>query len=192
MSTLSTDCYLCEAIKYKVDSFRIANHSDIEDIVQLVNVAYRPNSNIAGWTHEADLVSGKRINTEKLTDILSKLDVVILVATKNLTIVVCVEVEKQGNSSHIGMLAVNPKLQSQGVGKQMLEYAENYARLNFNANKFVMMVLSSRPELIDFYLKCGYQKSGSVIDYPISAGVGIPKQTNLKLEFLEKRSSQTV
>ncbi len=96
MSTLSTDIYLYESIKYKVDSFRIANHSDIEDIVQLVNAAYRPNSNIAGWTHEANLVSGKRINTEKLTDILSKQDVAILVATKNLTIVACVEVGKQG------------------------------------------------------------------------------------------------
>jgi ribosomal protein S18 acetylase RimI-like enzyme len=174
-----------------LDTFRIANHSDVEDIVTLVNMAYRPASNaFSGWTHETDFISGERINATQLLDILAKPNIVIVVAIKNLTIVACVEIKKQDNVSYIGMLAVSPVLQGKGLGKQVLAYAEHYARLNFNADKFMIMVLASRFELIAFYLRRGYQKNGGIIEYPLSAGVGIPKQLDIKLEVLEKSATQ--
>jgi hypothetical protein len=52
-----------------------------------------------------------------------------------------------------------------------------------------MAVVSSRSELIAFYLRRGYQKTGVVQDYPLSAGVGTPKFSGLKIEVLEKRSN---
>jgi ribosomal protein S18 acetylase RimI-like enzyme len=168
-----------------IDTFRTATPSDIEEIVKLVNAAYRTSATTA-WTDEAHLVSGDRITVTQLADMLLKPALAVLVAVKNLTVVACVEVERQDNTSHIGMLAVNPQLQGKGIGKQMLDYAENYARFNFNADKFAMIVLAPRTEMIDFYLRRGYQKTGAVVDYPPFAGVGVPKQPNLKLEVLEK------
>ncbi len=168
-----------------IDTFRAARHSDIEQIIKLVNAAYRTSS-ASAWTHEAHLVSGDRINAEQLTEILSKPELAILVAVKNLDIVACVEVEKQGDTSHIGMLAVNPDLQAAGIGKQMLAYAEHYAHSHFQAEKFVMWVLSPRIELIDYYARRGYRKTGMTVNYPPFADVGVPKQPNLRLEVLEK------
>ncbi len=69
----------------------------------------------------------------------------------------------------------------------MLAEAEKYASTVFGSEKFIMVVVSERVELVSFYLRRGYQKTGFVLDYPISAGVGIPKNPEMKIEMLEKR-----
>jgi hypothetical protein len=74
----------------------------------------------------------------------------------------------------------------------MLAYAEGVASEKFSSNKFIMVVVSSRGELIAFYQRRGYQKTGSIMDYPRSAGAGIPKYTGLKVEILEKRIDITI
>lgn len=169
-----------------IDTFRIASNLDSEVIANLVNKAYRPEPGALGWTHESDLVSGSRTNACQITETISKPNSVILVGLKNSTIMACVHVEKKGNNSHIGMLAVSPALQDAGAGKQILSEAEKYALEIFGAERFVMVVVSSRSELISFYLRRGYQQTGSTMDYPISQGVGIPKNPTLKIEVLEK------
>lgn len=172
-----------------IDTFRTASKSDSEAIAQLVNKAFRPETGTAGWTHESDLVSGNRTSVGQVAEVMSKPDSVILVGLKGSEIVACVHVEKDGSNSHIGMLAVNPKLQGAGAGKQMLAHAERYANESFNSEKFIMAVVSSRSELIAFYLRHGYQKTGAIQDYPLSAGGGTPKFSDLKTEALEKRSN---
>lgn len=170
-----------------IDKYRIANKSDIEAIVKLVNMAYRPESGVSGWTHESDLVSGNRTNDSQIMEIMSKPDSVILISLKTSEIVACVHIEKIGKNSHIGMLAVSPALQGVGTGKQMLTHAEMYASVNFGSEKFIIVVVSSRIELISFYLRRNYQKTGILKEYPLSAGVGTPKLANLKIEVLEKQ-----
>lgn len=139
-----------------IDTCRTADSPDIHAIVQLVNRAYRPEVDVSGWTHEADLVSGNRINADQVSALLAKRDSVVLVGVKNSEMVACIHIEKNGNHSHIGLLAVNPMLQGTGVGKQMLAHAEKYAREEFGSVRFIMVVVSSRPELIAFYLRRGY------------------------------------
>ena len=175
-----------------IDSFRTASKLDTEAIAQLVNKAYRPESGTPGWTHEADLVAGNRTSASQVAETISKPDSVILVGLKNSEIVACVHIEKDGNNSYIGMLAVNPTVQGVGTGKQVLAYAENYAATVLGSEKFVMVVVSARTELISFYLRRGYQKTGSIMDYPLSAGAGSPKHANLKIEVLEKQSNLAV
>lgn len=175
-----------------IDIFRAANKLDAEVITKLVNKAYRPESGASGWTHESDLVSGSRANVDQVVDIISKPDSIIFLGIKGSEIVACIHIEKDGSNSYIGMFAVNPTLQGAGVGKQMLAYAECYASENFSSDKFIMVVVSSRSELIAFYQRRGYQKTGSIMDYPLSVGAGIPKNTGLKIEILEKRSDITV
>lgn len=161
----------------------------MEAIALLVNNAYRPESGVSGWTHESDLVSGNRADVSQIVEIMSKPDSVILLGINDSDIVACVHVEKDGSNCYIGMLAVNPLLQGSGAGKQMLAYAEQYACEHFRSEKFVMVVLSARSELIAFYLRRGYQKTGDIMDYPLSAGVGAPKYADLKVEMLEKKSN---
>lgn len=170
-----------------IDSFRTANNTDAEAIAVLVNGAYRPEPGVTGWTHESNLVAGSRTSAVQILETLSRHHSVILVGLNNKAIVACVHVEKDGNNSHVGMLAVNPSLQGAGAGKLMLAEAEKYASSVFGSEKLVMVVVSERTELVSFYLRRGYRKTGLVLDYPISAGTGIPKNPEMKIETLEKR-----
>ena len=120
---------------------------------------------------------------------MAKPDSIILVGLKDSEIVACVHIEKDSGNSYIGMLAVSPILQGAGMGKKILALAERYASENYGSEKFIMVVLSSRSELISFYLRRGYQQTGAVMDYPLSAGAGTPKHPDLKIEVLEKRSN---
>lgn len=169
-----------------IDTFRCATTHDAAIITKLVNNAYRPKSDKSGWTHESDLVSGDRTNTDQIIDVISKQDSIILVGLSNDHIVGCVHVQKNHYNTYIGMLAVDPALQGIGTGKHILSYAEKYATDHFHTEKFVMVVVSERHELISFYERRGYQKTGEVMEYPLSTGVGTPKQLNLKIEVLEK------
>lgn len=170
----------------KIDTFRCATTHDADIITKLVNNAYRPESDKSGWTHESDLVSGDRTNTDQILEVILKPDSFILVGLCDDLIVGCVHVQKDHHKSYIGMLAVDPTLQGLGTGKQILAYAEKYATDHFHTEKFVMVVVSERHELISFYERRGYQKTGEMMEYPLSAGVGTPKQLNLKIEVLEK------
>lgn len=170
-----------------IDIFRTANESDAKAIAAVVNRAYRPEPGAGGWTHESDLVSGNRTSTAQVIEILEKPNSVILVGLNNSEIVACIHVEKEDGDSHIGMLAVNPTLQGAGAGKKMLTYAEEYATEVFGAEKFIMVVVSARIDLISFYRRRGYKQTGAVMDYPLLAGVGIPRNGPLKIEVLEKR-----
>ena len=170
-----------------IDTFRIANESDAQVIAELVNRAYRPAYGAAGWTHESDLVVGDRTNPDQVTETITRPDSVILVGLNDSKIVACVHIEKEGGNSHIGMLAVTPTLQGAGAGKRILTQAESYALEIFGSEKFSMVVVSSRRELISFYLRRGYQPTGSIMDYPLSEGIGVPKTPALKIEVLEKR-----
>ncbi len=173
-----------------INQFRKATITDVEAITKLVNNAYRPSTGVSGWTHESDIVSGDRTDIPQIIEILSKKDSVVIVGLNDETIIACVHVERVGRSSYIGMLAVDPSLQAHGVGKNMLAYAEKYAKDNFNPDKFVMAVVSARHELISFYQRRGYQKTGETMEYPLNAGVGQPKLENLKVEILEKPTSR--
>jgi len=169
-----------------IDIFRVAGESDAGAIANLVNQAYRPEAGSSGWTNESELVSGNRTSADQIAAMMSQPSSIILVGITGIEIVACVHVDKDNSHSHIGMLAVNPSLQGAGVGKQMLAYAEGYANVHFGAKKFTIVVVTTRSELIAFYLRRGYRQTGIVMDYPLSAGAGIPKHSDLKIEVLEK------
>ena len=171
-----------------IDTFLTGTKSDAETIAQLVNRAYRPQAGTAGWTHESVWVSGNRTSVGQVEEIISRPDSVILVGLVGSEIIACVHVEKRRNNCIIGMLAADPTLQGAGAGKKTLAYAERFAMEKFRAEKFIMIVVSSRKELIEYYLWRGYRKTGVIRDYPLSAGFGTPKISNLKIEILEKQS----
>lgn len=164
---------------------RTARPDDTAAIVSLVNAAYRPSGARKGWTHESDIVGGVRINPEQVLALFVP-DSFVFVAEQNSQLVACVHVRMENDCAHIGMLATHPDRQTRGYGKIMLEYVEKYALKNFAACQFEMVVISQRAELVAFYVRRGYQRTGSIQDYPVSAGVGIPKTQDLTVEVLRK------
>lgn len=167
-------------------SLRAAAKPDAPLLAQLVNEAYRPGRGTAGWTHESGLIDGDRIDADRVAALISKPHSVVLLGLQGREIVACVHVEKDGRDAHVGMLAVKPEGQGVGAGKQMLASAEVYARKVWGSEKFLMTVLSSRPELLSFYFRRGYRRTGMVVDYPDGTGTGTPKSAGLIMAVLEK------
>jgi len=85
-------------------------------------------------TDTVEQLSGDRINSSQIMEIMSNPDSVILIGLKTSDILACVHIGKIGKNSHIGKLAVSPHLQRAGTGKQMLTLAENYGSVNFGLN----------------------------------------------------------
>jgi N-acetylglutamate synthase-like GNAT family acetyltransferase len=170
-----------------ITSFRIANLNDVTDLVQLVNTAYHPEPGIGSWTDESGFFLGPRTSEQTLTNLLVENDSVVLLGLHEDVIVACVHLEKWKSHACIGMLAVNPAFQCAGIGKQMLAQAEAYASSHFDVEKFVLIVISLREELISFYLRRGYQRTNCTIDYAQLCGETCDaKVDGLKFTVLEK------
>jgi len=167
-------------------SYRAASEQDVAALVELVNAAYRPTTAAAGWTHESAWIDGPRITSSQLAATLRAPDSVLLVAEIDGSIAGCIEVRKDENAAYIGTLAVAPSMQDHGLGKALLHEAEQFAVRNWKIGTAVMVVLSARHELIDFYLRRGYTRTGERMGYPLDAGVGRPRDENLTIETLTR------
>ncbi|MFM8331041.1 MAG: GNAT family N-acetyltransferase [Candidatus Methylumidiphilus sp.] len=167
-------------------SFRAAEGHEIAGIVSLVNSAYRGESGKQGWTTEADLLDGQRTDVEEITRLLAVEDSMILLGIWDGEAVASVHLEKHAEGAYLGMLAVKPGLQGRGIGRRVLAAAEQTAQREWRAAKVLMTVITLRHELIDFYLRCGYLRTGRVRPFPVSEKFGIQKVHGLLLEYLEK------
>ena len=167
-------------------AFRFARPHDIPRIVSLVNSAYRGESGKQGWTTEADLLDGQRTDEEDITQLLQTPDSMILLAEIGWELVASVHLERHEEGAYLGMLAVRPSLQGRGVGKRLMATAEDIAEKQWMAGKMLMTVINLRYELIAFYQRCGYLKTGRAKPFPASEKFGMPKGPALFLEYLEK------
>jgi hypothetical protein len=69
---------------------RPAATSEAPVLVALINSAYRGDSSKAGWTTEADLLGGQRVDVEGLTDTIARPGNVILLHERDQVPVACV------------------------------------------------------------------------------------------------------
>lgn len=163
----------------------IATAADAAQISDLLNLAYRGSE---GWTTENSLVEGRRCNvTDVLADI-NATDSYLLVYKDDDIVQACILVQKNHDKAYIGSFAVKPGLQNLGIGKAVLNLAEQYAVTKFLPNEYVMVVLSSRAELIEYYERRGYQRNGKIKEYPVHLNVGVPFTSGLTIEELVKKA----
>lgn len=166
-----------------------ATIQDIPELNILINSAYRGESSKKGWTTEEHLLGGIRTDEENLSELLQKENVTILKYTENNQIIGSVYLEKQDKKLYLGMLTVSPELQGGGVGKKLMQAAEDFAR-NAQLNKISMTVISVRKELIAYYERRGYKNIGETKPFPMTdPQFGLPKQF-LEFIVMEKEIAQ--
>jgi len=159
----------------------IAGIPDISALNTLVNSAYRGEGSKQGWTTEADLLEGIRTSEKGLAGLINQPGASILLARNEAGIINgCVYLQKQSDTVYLGMLTVSPALQGAGIGKQLLKAAEAFAK-NENIPSISMTVISVRSELIAWYERHGYARTGETKPFPTDPAFGIPKQP---LEFV--------
>ncbi|WP_284448424.1 GNAT family N-acetyltransferase [Pseudoxanthomonas mexicana] len=168
-------------------SFRPANHADIPALVALVTSAYRGDVSRQGWTTEADLLDGQRIDPDVLARDIGRARSRILVAERGGEMLACAHVAEEDGAGYFGMFSVRPDLQGGGVGKAMLAEAERIAREEWQLPTMRMTVIDIRDELIAFYERRGYARTGIKKPFPYGdERYGIPKRADLRFEILEK------
>ena len=149
--------------------FRHAIDNDIPTLASLINRSYRGDSSRAGWTTEADLLSGKRIDSDSL----------ILIAHSEESILATIHAHRDNESVHFGLFTVEPSFQGRGIGKELLAYAESEAICKWGVSTAIMEVITHRSELIAYYERRGYIRTGEMIAFPKS------DLWDQKVDFLE-------
>ncbi|MPY57034.1 GNAT family N-acetyltransferase [Streptomyces spongiae] len=172
-------------------TFRDATDSDVDALVALVESAYRGDSSRTGWTTEADLLRGQRTDPEGVLAVIKAPDSRLLTVVRNGTVVACCHLEHRGDHAYFGMFAVSPKLQGTGLGKVIIAEAERTARETWGADEMHMTVISVRNDLIAWYERRGYRRTGRMTPFPYGdERFGIPQRDDLQFELLVKKLVQ--
>jgi len=168
-------------------TFRPATHADIPALVALVTSAYRGDVSKQGWTTEADMLDGQRIDPDVLARDIERDRSRILLAERDGVLLACAHVAEDEGAGYFGMFSVQPDLQGGGVGKAVLAEAERVARDEWRLPAMRMTVIDIRDELIAFYGRRGYVRTGIKKPFPYGdERYGIPKRDDLRFEILEK------
>ncbi|MFD5616926.1 GNAT family N-acetyltransferase [Streptomyces yangpuensis] len=168
-------------------SFRSAVEADVPELVALVESAYRGDASRAGWTTEADYLDGQRTDPDGVRAVIDGQDGVLLVVERAGELVACCHIEHRGDHAYFGMFAVRPGLQGAGLGKEILAEAERRARDTWGAGEMRMTVVNVREELIAYYVRRGYRRTGELSPFPYGdERFGIPLRDDLAFELLVK------
>ncbi|MDG2525532.1 GNAT family N-acetyltransferase [Stenotrophomonas sp. HITSZ_GD] len=168
-------------------TFRTATVADIDALVALVTSAYRGDASRVGWTTEADLLDGTRIDPDILRQDILRDRSLVLLAERDGELIACAHISDEGDAGYFGMFSVSPTLQGSGVGKQLMREAERIVREQWGHALMRMTVIDVRAELIAFYERRGYRRTGVIKPFPYGdARFGIPLRDDLRFEVLEK------
>lgn len=168
-------------------AIRAATAEDALALVALVNSAFRGDSSKAGWTTEADLLGGQRIDVEQILETVARPGNVILLHEEDRALVGCVHLERTNEDCYLGMLTVQPTRQGAGLGRQLLEAAERWAIEHWSSRAMRMTVIVQRPELFAWYARRGYVRTGERKPFPYGdERFGLPRRDDLEFEVLRK------
>ena len=145
-----------------------ATEADHAAIVALVNQAYRGlGAQAQGWNLETGVIEGERTTLALLREDLAAKPHARLMLHKNAqTLLASVWLEPMGDGDwYLGLLAIRPDLQAQGLGRRMLDASEAHVAAN-GGTRVVISVLNVREALIGWYERRGYVRTGAVAPYP--------------------------
>jgi ribosomal protein S18 acetylase RimI-like enzyme len=167
--------------------FRAATLADVDVIIPLVESAYRGDASRVGWTTEADILDGQRIDRQLLVGLIENPDARVLLAEQDAQLMACCELQDQNGIAYFGMFSVRPNGQGAGIGNRVLAEAERIAMQEWGCTEMRMTVIDIRNELIAWYERRGYRRTGVHKPFPYGdERFGIPRRDDLRFEVLSK------
>ena len=159
-----------------------ASSADIPVLVQLMNAAYRGDLSKQGWSSEADLIKGEHRTDDKVLEKLFETPGSAFLKYENDEGLIegCVYLQKKENKLYLGMLTVSPLAQAKGIGRQLMAMSAIHAKEN-GCHAIFMNVISIRHELVAWYERQGYCKTGTTLPFTVDPRFGMPTQP---LEFV--------
>jgi GNAT superfamily N-acetyltransferase len=176
-------------------TYRGATEADVEPLVALVESAYRGDASRAGWTTEADILGGQRTDPAGVSAVVRGAGSRMLVVERGGEqdgerggeLIACCQLERRGEHAYFGMFAVRPGLQGGGLGKMIIAEAERFVAAEWGAREMHMTVITAREELIAWYERRGYARTGRMTPFPYGdERFGVPRRPGLEFELLVK------
>ena len=130
-------------------NIRFAQSADIHALAALINAAFRV---------EQPLIDGDRTNPDGVRTYMQKGK--FLLAEDAAGLAACVYVELRGDRGYLGLLGVDPPRQGTGLGRKLMDAAENYFR-DSGCRAVDLRIVSARTPLPAFYRHLGYLETGT-------------------------------
>lgn len=167
-----------------------AADSDLPEVADLVNSAYRGDSSRQGWTTEADYLDGQRTDVVSLRRDLAehpRAVILLLRDTPGGPVLGGCWLEPAGEDAwYLGMLTVRPDLQGRRLGRSLLDAAEAHVAAR-GGGRIRMTVINIRDTLIAWYGRRGYAPTGETLPFPYGDDrFGIPRRDDLEFVVMEK------
>ena len=140
------------------ESLRIrdAGPEDVDALAGLINAAF---------VVEQIAIEGDRVDANKVRAYMALGKFLLL--EDGASVLGCVYTELRGNYGYVGLLSVDPSLQTRGFGRRLMAAAEEYFRAA-GCSAVNLRIISARPELLRFYGKLGYTETG-ISPMPVDA-----------------------
>jgi ribosomal protein S18 acetylase RimI-like enzyme len=180
-------------------TFSVASPSDASRIQTLLHAAFRADDSRPDWTADPEM---NRRFTVDINDLAAKLgdpDTVYLIAPSsapgNDELTACIGITKitltrdrpsPVTAARLSNLAIDPSLHRGGLGRRVLEYAEKYSREELGAKVLSLDALSTRTQLIEWYFRRGFRKTGEVVPFPVKVKDGLVLPDDLGFVQFEK------
>jgi GNAT superfamily N-acetyltransferase len=129
--------------------FRVSSLADVEALARLINAAFRV---------EQPFIEGDRTNPDGVRAYMERGK--FLLAEDATGLAGCVYVELRGDRGYLGLLAVDPSRQGTGLGRKLMDAAENFFR-QAGCVAVDLRVVSARTPLPSFYRHLGYLETGT-------------------------------
>ena len=129
-------------------TYRDAGESDAEELVVLINRAFEV---------ERPFFTTERIDLAETLEHFKK--GTFILAEDGDVIAGCNYVELRADSGYFGLLSIDPEFQGRGLGRKLVEQAEEFCR-GAGCELIRIRVLNHRTELPPFYEKLGYTTTG--------------------------------
>jgi GNAT superfamily N-acetyltransferase len=142
---------------------RTATPDDAEALMRLINAAF---------VVERSFIDVERVRLNEVRD-LQRSGLFLVVGNME----ACVYVELRGDRGYFGLLSVDPARQGNGLGRALVDAAEQYCR-DRGCRWIDLRVVSVREELPPFYRKLGYTECGTepfISEFPTKAPVHLIK-----------------
>jgi ribosomal protein S18 acetylase RimI-like enzyme len=167
--------------------FRSAIASDVPAIAALVQAAFRGDESRQGWTTEADFLNGERISAQAITALIADPKTRVVLCYRQGALVGTAKLVVHNEHCSFGLFAVQPTLQAAGLGKALLAECERVARAELSCLEMRMQVISIREELLAFYERRGYRRTGEYSPFPYDeVRPGDARRLDLRFELLTK------
>ncbi len=137
---------------------RIAAAADVEPLAGLINAVF---------VVEQPFIEGERIDPAGVREYMERGK--FLVAEDAAELCGCVYVELRGERGYLGLLGVAPARQGTGLGRKLMEAAEDYFQAA-GCRGIDLRIISPRTPLPKFYEHMGYRQTGTA---PFAADVPV-------------------